>query len=242
MRTASAPLVLAVVLVPALVRASELLVETEVRTLYDDNPGNVSTDARQEGDTAVRGDLRVRLNSDEKGRFRGWLAYNPRYQRFFDLDQLNGWTHRADGEFEYLFSGRTTLSGAGRFVHTTSSRLDDEDFADSDVTPGDEEIDRGEFSLALAHRWAPRWASEFTLNYEFDRYERQDRNDFDSAGGVAALHYVLSPRHTLGGGLALTFQNLEGNGSQEDRATRFVGAFGSWGPRLHRCRRSRRTG
>lgn len=109
---AAALLLVAILLAPASVRATELHYGAEIKGLYNSNvfasPSNVQDDG------SFRGSPFVELR-DPDGKFRWNFKYDPSYEQYVTLTNLSGWDQDVNGGFTWLVSPLVALTVSDRF-------------------------------------------------------------------------------------------------------------------------------
>lgn len=238
MRSLIAAFALAGALAPSPAVSEELDLGLFGSAEYDDNVFNSSDD--ETDDVVLRAGPILGLRRPQ-GAVTYDLRYEPRFETFVDQSGLDEWDHSAFGRLRWQFAPTTAVSVVERFNLThslnRSTFIGDPAVPDAEPIPEIEvarqELIQNSLSLELSHQFNERVYGILTTTYGLFRSDREDRYDSDSYSAVGEMLYTLTARNRLGGGAAITIQDIgdietEGGGAQEGQDTTYYRLFGSW--------------
>jgi hypothetical protein len=238
MRTLIAAIALGGALLPSVAVAEELDLGLFGSVEYDDNLFNSSDE--ETDDVVLRAGPIIGLGRPQ-GSLTYDLRYEPRYEAFVDQSGLDDWDHAAFGRVRWQFAPTTALSVVERFNLThslnRSTFIGDPVLPDAEPTPEIEvarqELIQNSLSLQLTHNFDERLYGVLTGTHSLFRNERDDRYDSDSYSGTGEMLYTVTSRNRLGGGAAVSFQDIhdiefDDGRTQEGQDTTYYRIFGSW--------------
>jgi hypothetical protein len=229
--------------------ATDLRLALGAQGEYDSNVYQRETKIRD--DFVIFGIPAIGLFESE-GKFTYDVGYQFPYQRSIKTNALRNFNHLARVAADYHLSDRTQFSFSNRFSYVEALSSNNEDdtppIADNNI---DQEVLRNRATFRSEHRLTPRLANDSSFSQEVYYTTQDNRADNQSYGLASGLHYDLTERQTLGGGIQSTFQNFEnaenfftstcggllppGTVVREEipeSQTIFVGPFAAWSYRI----------
>ncbi|MGI9431410.1 MAG: hypothetical protein ACR2PQ_04310, partial [Myxococcota bacterium] len=205
MRTLIVLVVLWLLPIPA--AATDLILGAEIAVEWDDNV--LSRSDEELDDFNLRYGPRVELE-DSEGRFRWSARYNPDYQDFFDLDELDGWDHDARLAVDWDISRRTSVHFSDHYIDVAQfSRLAGDPTLDVPLsTVGREGLKRNQADFDIDHYLAPRHLLGFGISNTDSDFEGE-RADTNFWQARLEYTYIYTARTRLGWILSAQHQEVD---------------------------------
>jgi opacity protein-like surface antigen len=147
---------------------------------------------------------------ETEGKFTYDVGYEFPYQRSIKTNALRSFNHLARIGADYHLSDRTQFSFSNRFSYvealSNNNENDTPTIADNET---DQEVLRNRATFHTEHRFTPRLANDTNFTQAVYYTTQDNRSDNQSYGLATGLHYDLTERQTLGGGVQTTYQNFE---------------------------------
>ena len=227
MRLALALLVAA--LLPGAAGAVELVLGVTGQTDYNTNVFGQSDDEERDGD--VQGGPILKLR-DRTGQLTWEVNYEPSYQAFFRLNDINDFYQIANGRLSWRPSARTEFYGEDSFSITpvrdsafqtgqpTSLVQPAGVFSNTNVLQNFAEVG-ARYSLTT------RWLGEVSFSNSLVDYESNRFPDSVSTNGQVFALYQLRPADRIGGGFGVTVQRFSSEFT-DTSGSNFYQLFGIW--------------
>lgn len=220
-------------LAPLAALAADLTFQIDGNTEYDTNAFRARGKAQD--DVLFRFRPQVRLHEDRGQDLRYSLAYAVPFEFAVDhskeLDDVDHW---ADGSATYHVSDRLELFASDNFRYLRSAlqnvRLGDVLAGEGNVliNQNRERTTLNDAEVGLSYQFTPRLAGEARVSHDFFKSDRRDRAQNWLLSGVADLSYVLTPRHSLGGGVRVNHQRFGERSNIPGSTVDAYNVFGQW--------------
>jgi hypothetical protein len=187
--------------------ATDLRLALGAQGEYDSNVYRRETKIRD--DFVILGIPSLQLLETE-GKFTYEAGYEFPYQHSIKTNALNNFNHLARVGADYHMNDRTQFSFSNRFSYVEA--LADNDNNDTPTIADnntDQEVMRNRATFRSDHRFTPRLANNTTFTQELYYNTQDNRQDNQSYGLSTGLHYDLTERQTLGGGIQSSYQNFQ---------------------------------
>ncbi len=197
---------------------------------YDNNV--FRTDVQKKDDFVFYITPKVWLIEDE-GKFHWDLGYRAPYEKAIQTERVDGFRHFLNADASYFWRERTRIFFTDGFSYSDSvNRFTTIDDTGGPPTVGTfrEPVIRNSATLGVQHSFTPRLAGNLAFTHRLFETDLPSRSDNMVYVGNTNLQYMLDSRHRLGGGAALTFQDLEAanNGRTPPTQTLFFNMYVSW--------------
>jgi len=148
---------------------------------------------------------------ETEGKFTYNAGYEFPYQHSIKTNALRNFNHLARLGADYHLSDRTQFSFSNRFSYTQA--LSDNNNNNGTLNIGDnntdQEVLRNRATFRSEHRFTPRFFNDTAFTQEVYHTTQDNRQQNQSYGIGSGLHYDLTERQTLGGGVQTTYQNFQ---------------------------------
>lgn len=220
-----------VALVPRSGLGTELELGLEAGVGFDDNV--LSSATNEEADVYLRLGPRISVQ-DPEGAFRWQVYYRPRYDKYVDLDEIDGWDHNAYASVEWDISPATSLEvndhyiDYDNFTSIFSEEIMPDGSVDTGVEFGRRRIRQNAASASIMHYLAPRHFVGFTAKRYDNRFFRDIVTDSEVTLLSADYVFSLRPQDRIGVQLRGTRQEISDE-LRNERTTDFYNVSGTWG-------------
>jgi hypothetical protein len=220
-------------LAPQAALAADLTVQADGVVEYDSNAFRQGGD--EEDDVLFRIRPQVQLH-EERGQD---LDYSLLYAIPFEFaaqygNELDDVDHEARANARYHVSHQLQVWGTESFRYLRSALRDvgvDDALAGEGTLLINQERERttlNDAEIGTSYQFTPRLAGSLRAGHEFFDTDRQDRAQNWLLSGTADLSYVVTPRHTLGGGIRVIRQEFEETDTVVASAVNSYNAFAQW--------------
>jgi len=187
-----------------------------------------------ENDFVFRIRPKIRFLEDE-GDLTWNVFYVPTYEKAVETDRVDGFRHYFTADASYHLSDRTEFFLHDRFrlsdAVNTVTALDAQGGGGFDpIAANNRLVFRNHLVAGVEHSLTPRMIGNLLMTYDVFQSEIASRSDNQSYGGNGSVRYLLSPQHTVGAGVAATYQDFEASadGLLSASNTLFVNLYASW--------------
>jgi len=195
---------------------------------FDSNARRTSTNEQK--DVIFRISPYVRVLEDQ-----GKLTYDVRYrfpwEKAIEVQRVDGFRHFVNARGEYNFSERTVLTLVNNFIRAdTVNSISSQEDGVASINTFSEPVNRNNLRLSLAHNFTPRIQTTGTFNFRLFDSDLPGRANNRTYGLNIENTYQLTPRHRVGGGVSVDYQDFDAsnNGNRSPSQTLFANVFGSW--------------
>lgn len=194
---------------------------------YDSNARRTTVDPQQ--DVIFRISPWVEMVEDE-GKLNYGFNYRFPYEWALKVQRIDGFRHFVNAHADYNFSDRTVLAFSDVFSRSDSvnSVTAEDDVAT--INTFTDPVNRNVMRLGLTHSFTPRLQTSGNFTYQLFTTNLPGRADNQTFGLSLNNVYQLTPRHRVGGGVAVNYQDFDAsnNGDRTPSQTLFANVFGSW--------------
>lgn len=197
---------------------------------FDDNI--YRNDLNKKEDVVFRITPRVAFIEDE-GKLHWDVRYAAPWETAVMTSKIDGFRHLLGADASYQINGRTRAFLTDRFRYSDSvGRFStiSETGAVPTVGTSREPVTRNNLTLGVQRGFTPRLEGNLAFTHRLFESDIPSRSDNMVYVGNTNLQYMLDPRHRVGGGAALTFQDFEASkdGRIPPSQTLFFNMFASW--------------
>lgn len=230
LRTATAALPLALMLLPIAGHGYDVTVGLDAAYVHDTNFYRTDTNEDSADSIQPGGTISV---ENEGSRSQLKATYKGSYQVYEDDDQddSGGAEHRFRFRSSYDIDQLTTVRLKNNFRDIRNQRFTQDDIRDGDTgqDPRDNRYQRNDLELMLHRDLTKSWELEVNATHQFIDFNRNlSRSDSDSIGAGARVLHRFAPRHRLGGGLSWMQQDFDGDNYRLDAEAEYLIADLAW--------------
>jgi hypothetical protein len=220
-------------LAPQATPAADLTVQADGQVEYDSNAFRQK--GEEDDDVLFRMRPQVKLHEDRGQDLRYSLSYGIPFEFAAQYgDELDDVDHQVLGEAQYHASNQLELWGRESFRYLRSALIDvgvDEALAGEGTLLVNQERERttlNDAEVGARYQFTPRLSGSLRTSHEFFDTEREDRAENWLLSGIADLSYVVTPRHSLGGGVRVIRQEFDATDTVVSSAVNSYNAFAQW--------------
>lgn len=229
-----ATVVMAALLLPTLASAADLELSLGAAAEYDSNVYRISDDSdRPKKDDVVFRIVPAAIFTSDEGDFTYRLRYSVPFEQgvdsnknISDFDQIG----RVNVGYRVSDSTRLFASNVTRYARSVSRPIEQQDAGEfiPDVNTERNRVLRNVAELGISHAFAPRLAGMLRFSHALFDTDQNNRADNWTLNGTGNLNYQLDQKHTVGGGVAVTYQTFDDLPGLPGSDTVFYNMFLSW--------------
>lgn len=184
-------------------------------------------------DFSVRLIPRIRI-LDESGKLEWELRYAPRYRKFHDLDEFDGWDHDAYGRLLWSPSARTSVHLSGLYFEYSGfdqfliEEVIDTGAIETSIELGRQRVQQTVIDGGISHYLAKRHLLGVSFSLYDTEYEEVLQSDIQVDTASLSYFYILDPTDRFGLLVRATQQVVGGIAEADDLTTDFYNLSLQW--------------